>query len=164
MFFTVPDDGDEDGFANVVFGAGKEADDMDQGQGRTELDDKRKVLKATYAESSTGGASAAPFPGEAAPSYMPFVPPRRSSQAAPEPAQMVIPVKVKEVQGINVQSLQEAKPAGLMSMKLRELQCDCDRWGVATSGTKQEVLDRLVTLHEARRDAPRGSSDSGRLT
>ena len=70
---------------------------------------------------------------------------------APKPKEqnqhIIVSVPANKIKKIHVKSLALARPVGLEEMRVRELQADCDRWGIAVSGSKSEILLRLRRLY-----------------
>ena len=155
-YFTIGDSGDEDAFCNMVLGKAPDSDssegEMAQDSGRTALDDRRKAPRPGqgYTQSSEWEYVPPPMPGlgEAMEPILPEIRPTKGkAKKETEEVQMMIKVPKENVEVIRVKSLYEARPANMGELRLRELQCDCDRWGIGTSGTKAEVLDRLRKLY-----------------
>ena len=122
---------------------------MDQDAGYTELDDRRKKPD-TYADSTDWEkVSETPMP-------------RSSNYHHPEPTiattttalgrsiadqQEVIRPKIKaSVETVEVESFAKAVPKNLETLKAFELQSLCEKWGIQTSGSKQDLRDRLEQL------------------
>ena len=135
--------------------AGSE-DEMEQDAGLTELDFRRKKV-ASYSQGSESewDKVSMGYPTEAAP----FVPESSYNIPVPEePDSTKMSRFVQETQGVirpslhakievrEVSSFLEVQPKNLKAMKGYELQAECDRWGVQTSGSKNELLQRLQEL------------------
>ena len=156
-FFTIDDSGGEDGFCNMVAGipdsSSEDDRDMAQDDGRTELDDRRKAAAARsgYLSTSDWDYIEPPLPsafGDSTAFLLPETKPtKKKHNKVEDQVPVTIHVPKEDVEEIKVKTLAEAQPARLQDLRLRELQCDCDRWGIATSGTKAEVQDRLERLY-----------------
>ncbi|CAE7892515.1 KCNF1, partial [Symbiodinium sp. KB8] len=156
-FFTIDDSGGEDGFCNMVAGipdsSSEDDKDMAQDDGRTELDDRRKAAAARsgYLSTSDWDYIEPPLPsasGDSTAFLLPETKPtKKKHNKVVDQVPVTIHVPKEDVEEIKVKTLAEAQPARLRDLRLRELQCDCDRWGIATSGTKAEVQDRLERLY-----------------
>ena len=79
--------------------------------------------------------------------FAPFVPKRDAPKPKEQDQRIIVSVPADKIKKIHVKSLALARPAGLEEMRVRELQADCDRWGIAVSGSKSEVLLRLRRLY-----------------
>ena len=156
-FFTIDDSGDEDGFCNMVAGipdsSSEDDRDMAQDSGRTELDDRRKAAATSggYLSTSDWDYIEPPMPGRSEGTATFLLPEAKPAKKKHNKVEDQVPVTIhvpkEDVEEIKVKTLAEAQPARLRDLRLRELQCDCDRWGIATSGTKAEVQDRLERLY-----------------
>eukprot|EP00439_Symbiodinium_sp_Y106_P054517 s748_g7.t1 len=156
LYFSL-NDGEGDGYCDMVL-ASSEDGEMDQDDGATELDGKRKLEKpqprpdVTAAASSSGWelvSEVPPFPFEGGDASLR---PELFERAAVcedrvLEQQVVIPVKAKDIEVHEIVSFAKTMPVGLEKMIVRDLQADCDRWGVQTSGTRAEVLARLRQLY-----------------
>ena len=143
MFFTLDDQLDLDGSAYMVGHDVEEGEnDMKQDSGFTELDFKRKVAHSPD-ESEAGWSYVTetpevPLPGTGASASL-EVPPNFKKDVRQMP--LVIEEKAS-VTVTKVRSLRGVRPA-LEKLNLRELQHECDVWGVKVSGNKEEVYQRL---------------------
>ena len=160
LYFSL-NDGDGDGYCDMILA---ESDgEMEQDDGETELDGKRRRPNRKGAASSSAAASewefleaAPPFKFEGASREEPEHPDH--GQSPDEEQQVILPVKTKDIETIKVTSFAEARPVGLEEMILRDLQGDCDRWGVQVSGNKAEILQRLRRLYKGELVPKRGCS------
>lgn len=106
--------------------------------------------KTAYSEGSWEAVSEVPMPDRGASSFM--TSPQSTEDEPPvgrmvAETQEVIRPKVKaKVDMVEVPSLGQARPKNLSAMKVFELQQLCDRWNIQTSGTKQELRERLEAL------------------
>ena len=121
-FFSLGDVDDEaDGFCNMVYGGDEdEAGEMQQDAGQTELDERRKIAKA-----SSPDPAMAPWTGET---------------EGP-----MVPVPISDLRIHYVNSFEEVTPDGLMKgdLKLRDLQNVREKWELKMAGTKAELQQRL---------------------
>ena len=146
MFFSLTNSEDLEEFCNMVQEQGE--NDMEQDQGSTELDGKRRNVKPlprvpalpSYATSQVS-QSDWEHVGEATPST-PWV----GVENVPQLHELAdeVSVKAREILFLQVESLEEVRPADLERMKLRELATECDNWNLQTSGTKEVLLKRLL--------------------
>ena len=152
LFFSLgADDEQEEQFCNMVRDTDGEKD-MDQDAGDTYLDKRRKEAKADpESDSSAWEAVAPPYPmasSSAVPEeFAPFVPRRDAQKPKEKDQHIIVSVPADKIKKIHVKSLALARPAGVEEMRVRELQADCDRWGIAVSGSKSEILLRLRRLY-----------------
>ena len=143
MFFTLDDQLDLDGSAYMVGHDVEEGEnDMKQDSGFTELDFKRKVAHSPD-ESEAGWSYVTetpevPLPGTGASASL-EIPPNFKKDVRQMP--LIIEEKAS-VTVTKVRSLRGVRPA-LEKLNLRELQHECDVWGVKVSGNKEEVYQRL---------------------
>ena len=124
--------------------------------GRTKLDEKRK--SRAFAP-STSDWEEVPAPFVADSGYPSFGPQGGEESSGGQDSQRVfVPVKVKkeDVNVIPVKDLNGARPVNLPQLRVRELQCDCDRWGIQTSGTQAEIVERLEQLYAGKAVAKKG--------
>ena len=82
----------------------------------------------------------------------------------PQDEQFLIKVPTKNVEKIKVTSFVEARPASLDELRLRQLQCDCDCWGIQTlrqenrgCGATQEAVQGRASGEERLRPALRSA-------
>ncbi|CAE7262954.1 GIP [Symbiodinium sp. CCMP2456] len=150
LYFSL-NDGDEDGYCDMILDTPTE---MDQDDGNSELDEKRKhpMPKARpEARASTTAewefvSEVPPFPFETdGPDYheAPFA----TSPVKDRSQHVIMPVKTEDIEVHTVKSFAETMPVDLEGMIVRDLQGDCDRWGIQTSGTKAELISRLQQLY-----------------
>ena len=132
---------------------------MQQDAGHTAKDDRRKTA-ASYAGYDDDGWDyvLAPFHDDV---FRPGV--ETGTERAQESGlqdgdteQVVVTVKKKDVQNIEVLNLEELKRKDLGKLKLRDLQGMCDQWQVQTGGTKTEVMARLEQLFRGEAILKRG--------
>ena len=142
-FFSLDGQLDEaDGYANVVL----EAFDMEQDAGETELDSKRKKAQAAADGFPEDGSSAGGYLGTAE-AAAPW-----TTMAAHDKdyVEATVYIPKTSVHYHDVQSLSEVIPADFDEMILRALQQECDRWGIATSGSKAQVKKRLEDFYKGK--------------
>ena len=152
LFFSLRQDDDQDGYCDMVIhdkdGKESEATRMEQDSGATELDGKRKKTAgamASYADSEGWECVASPFVSEQLPEQLPENDrPTVARQESEE--QLVITVPKKDVQIVYVESFQELLGEDLDSKLLRDLQQMCEKWGIQTSGKKDDIKSRLRQL------------------
>ena len=141
MYFSLRQDDDQPGFCDMVFDKDKdEANKMAQDSGNTELDGKRKKIAtpaASYAESEGWECVSPPYVAE---QVLENDRPQLERQESEE--QLVITVPKKDVQIIYVDSFQELFGEEFDNKLLRDLQQMCEKWGVQTSGKKDDVKAR----------------------
>ena len=53
----------------------------------------------------------------------------------------------KDIQVIKITSFVDVKPPDLENLQVRDLQGHCDPWGIAVSGAKNQLLERLKKLY-----------------
>ena len=165
LFFSLRDPGEEgaafmvqDG--NLVQGGKGDETPMEQDAGRTELDDKRKK-PAVYASTAEWDYIPAPFVNED-PDRERLL--EKATDPTPEqigdriPEQVVIDVPREKIEEFRVPSLTMVIPKNLSEMKVRQLQEECDRWGIQTSGRKDEILSRLQNLYNGQPVHKKGCS------
>ena len=115
--------------------------------GNTGYTDSRR--KPAYSDASWEAISAVPMPDGGASS---FLPPQSSEGTPPvgrviaENQEVIHPKVRARVETVEVPSLFQAKPKNLSAMKVFELQQLCEHWSIQTSGTKQDLRERLETL------------------
>ena len=154
LFFSLGDDGLEDQFCNMVRPEQADSEDeMPQDSGRTYLDERRK--QGYTAEGSDWEYVPPAFPSEA----HVLGPLPVAGEAKEDTVQMVFAVDKKNVEDIPVTSLAQARPERLEELRLRELQSDCDRWGIAVSGSKAEVIARLQHFYSGGYVKKKGSAN-----
>ena len=126
----------------MVRDADDEEQSMQQDAGYTELDDRRKPPK-TYAESDWERVSASPMPsGERDFTHLPEM----SARHVSESQEIIRPVIQASVEVKEVENMASEKPRDLGSLKAFELQALCDKWGIQTSGSKKDLVQRLDAL------------------
>ena len=147
-------DDEEDAFCNMVAGqfddsSGSEEAKMAQDSGRTEMDDKRKDPGFRGYVSASGSEweqVAPPMPSGSSAVYAQFGPElptkvsRPRAKAEKETVQMIVKVDRANIEDVRVTSLADVKPARLDELRLRELQCDCDRWNIRGTEQTSEAL------------------------
>eukprot|EP00435_Cladocopium_sp_Y103_P033927 s248_g8.t1 len=120
-FFSLGEELEEDeAYCNMVKSEDDETD-MQQDSGYTETDSRRKAPKAKAA----GTSVPRPWtPGESP----------------------MVPIPVQDLRVYYVDNFNDQIPKGLMEdqLRLRDLQAICDKWEVQTSGTKEQVRERLI--------------------
>ena len=156
LFFSLRDPGEE-GAAFMVRDGNLVTDDLDdethmkQDAGHTEQDDRRRK-PATYDGAGDWEYIPPPFVTECPDrehlheidhSKVPGTDGEDQEQA-------VIRVPKANIEEFRVPSLSLVIPANLAEMKARELQGECDKWGVQTSGRKEELLARLKDLYDGK--------------
>eukprot|EP00439_Symbiodinium_sp_Y106_P007836 s217_g1.t1 len=169
MFFSLRDDDNEEAHCNMIYHQDSDSsgdNEMAQDAGRTELDDKRKP--ATHAGYTSDWLYVeppfSPEPGLGHPSLGSLedaAKKKKKDKTATKERkeeQMVIKIAAEDIEETRVLSLASARPVGLNDMKVRELQADCDRWGVRTSGTKEELRERLNQLYAGEAVLKKGCS------
>lgn len=157
---------ENDGFCHMVTGKDETEDgDMVQDAGYTETDDRRKLPAGSVAPSESAWscvdppfspvnrsgtqfgldlAGVASGSGQATYTSMTF---QDSPGRVVQQTQEIIQPKLNaHIEVREVTSFREVKPGNLEQMKVRELQGQCDRWGVQTSGLKKELIERLQNL------------------
>ena len=155
MFFGLRDHNQEEAHCNMIYHDEDSEKAMDQDAGKTPLDDKRKPAKTSvyagdwlYVEP--------PCPSERGTEPLAVKPEKVKKERKEE--QMIIKVAAEDIEDIRVLSFASARPVGLNDIKVHELQADCDRWGVQTSGTKEELRNRMVKLYEGEAVLKKGCS------
>ena len=154
-FFSISDD-EEAGYAVHPDAGDTSQDEMDQDSGKSKLDEKRK--SRAYAP-STSDWKEAPAPFVTDGGYPSFGPQGGEESSGGQDSQRVfVPIKVKkeDVNVIPVKNLAGARPVNLPQLRVRELQCDCDRWGIQTSGTRAEIVERLEQLYAGKAVGKKG--------
>ena len=144
LFFSLGSENDaEAGFCNMVYEGDGE---MEQDAGKTELDDKRKTrdTEGPSEWSVVSPVSPGTYGYTTAPEWEPPMP----EEKAPETLAQTIYIPTGSVEKLTVPTFASARPAALDKLKVRELQCDCDRWGVATSGTKEQIHARIERFYQ----------------
>ena len=149
LFFSLDGCGDEveeEAHCNMVHDS--EENEMEQDEGFTDTDLRRKQRPPTdVASLSEWETVDEPAQGYAAPSVVaPWIP---DSSHGVDPGEVVAEITVtrkvlvKDLTQLVVPSFEEVKPENLEKMKVRELQQECDNWGIQTSGGRGELLERL---------------------
>ena len=160
MYFTL-DDTEEMPCSAYMLRDDNDENEMQQDEGLTELDLRRKVPNASSGSetgwkppnlssgSETGWSyisadePVVPMPGHEMSSSHLELPRRSTAAAASETRQMPLTMEEEaNVDIIHVRSLSGVRP-DIESFTLRELQHECDVWGIKVSGNKDEVLQRL---------------------
>lgn len=157
---------DDDGFCHMVTGHEEDEDgSMVQDAGYTETDDRRKTA-AKKAEPSESAWSCVdpPYPevniggiaigwgspevarGSGHNTYAELSFPESPGRVVQQSQEIIQPKLNAQVEVREVASFQEVKPTDLDKMKVRDLQAECDRWGIQTGGLKRELLERLQDL------------------
>ena len=163
LFFSLRDPGEEGAAFMVQDGnlvQSEKGDETPMEAGRTELDDKRKE-PAVYASTVDWEYIPAPFVNED-PDRERLL--EKATDPTPEqigdriPEQVVIDVPREKIEEFRVPSLTMVIPKNLSEMKVRQLQEECDRWGIQTSGRKDEILKRLQNLYNGQPVHKKGCS------
>ena len=145
LFFSLRDSGN-DGYCNMVFGdptssEDEEAKAMPQDSGDTELDARRKTA-VTYA--GDGWEYMPPFAAETPdPDYNDGLPKATAVPEGGHTEKVTLTVPKEQISEIIVADFAQVIPANFGSMKVRELQSECHRWGIQTSGKKDDLKARL---------------------
>ena len=157
MLFTLGEEDMElDGFCNMV----KDADEMQQDDGLSELDFKRKKAgrPTSPAASSEGWSKVSEVSGYGSGAEV-VPPPWSQVSVGPLPEGLRLPSKTEEkqmpvrveedvqVKILTVHSIEKMKPE-LSKMTVRDLQTECDRWGIKVSGSKSELFTRLTSFFD----------------
>ena len=157
LYFSL-NDGEGDGYCDMILASPGEEGDMDQDDGLTELDEKRKhsvPQPRTEDPATTSNAGwelvseAPPFPFEGGGGTFESEFPESVAHQRPKDLEqtVVVPVKAKDIEVHDVVSFAKVMPLRLEDLLLRDLQGDCDRWGVQTSGSRGEIIARLRRLY-----------------
>ena len=158
MLFSLDADEDGDGWCNMVLGGAEQASseegEMDQDDGKTALDERRK-FRTPGSDDSVGWEEVdvlPPFPGVghttltgALASEMDL--PKTGKKEEKTKQDVVVPVPKDKIENIRVTSFLDVRPRAIQQLRVRELQADLERWGAAVSGTKAELLVRLGRLY-----------------
>ena len=90
--------------------------------------------------------------------------PNHSHKKKEDSQQLLVDVAAGKIEVIRVTDYLDVKPKSLDSLRLHELQSDCDRWGIVVSGNRTEVLERLRRLYRGepvlRKGCTRSSTSS----
>lgn len=146
MFFTLGDVDDLPASAYMLSHQDDDEHEMQQDDGLTELDARRKVFHKPEASeagwSYVSETSQPPMPEDAVPSSTLELPRLKSIPVFEERQMPMVMEEQAAVSVIHVRSLVGVRPE-LETMPHRELQHECDVWGIRVSGTKSEVFQRL---------------------
>ena len=146
MFFSLANSEELEEFCNMVQGEDEEKS-MDQDDGLTELDGRRRNTKPlprvptlpSYASSQVSQSE-----WEHVDEHTPKTPWINEEHVTQlEEIASEVTVQAREVLFLQVESFEGVRPAGLEKMKLRELAAECDHWNIQTTGSKEVLLTRL---------------------
>ena len=161
MFFTLGDVDDLPASAYMLSHQDDDEHEMQQDDGLTELDARRKVSHKPEASgagwSYVSETSQPPMPEDAAPSSTLELPRLKSIPFSEERQMPMVMEEQAAVSVIHVRSLVGVRPE-LETMSHRELQHECDVWGIRVSGTKSEVFQRLNHFFEGEPVKKKGCS------
>eukprot|EP00435_Cladocopium_sp_Y103_P001908 s5242_g1.t1 len=169
MLFSLedPDDGfqDDEGHSFMVHGGPVEdesnANDMQQDEGHTFTDDRRKPPRGSYAASSEWETvTEPPMPGADRPSGSrafevwapdgPWEQTTSQGRFVEETQEVIKPTMLAKVEVREVSSFAQIRPSNMEQMKSYELQGLCEKWGIQTGGAKKDLLARLNDLFSGR--------------
>ena len=152
MFFSISGD-EDDAEAHCHMVQGDEDPEMEQDEGLTELDLRRKQRQsADDASLSEWEAVSELTHGYTSPaaSAVPWVSDSHSQTPYSFDPKTVIAevtttrkVLAQDVIKLEVPCFGDVRPDNMEKMKVRELQQECDNWDIQTSGTRTELLVRL---------------------
>ena len=156
LYFSVSQsDGTDEEHCNMV-GSKSEESEMEQDSGFTETDSRRKVRAPAMTEGAISDWEAVSdvSQGYAAQStsMTPWVNDSSQSGALMSGEEVLAEITTtkkvlaRDVTDLQVPSLAGVMPDDLGKMKVRDLQAECDNWGIQCSGNRGELLDRLVKL------------------
>ena len=158
MLFSLDADEDGDGWCNMVLGGAEQASseegEMDQDDGKTALDERRK-FRTPVSDDSAGWEEVdvpPPFPGVGHTTLTGALAPemdlpKTAKKEEKTKQDVVVPVPKDKIENIRVTSFLDVRPRAIQQLRVRELQADLERWGAAVSGTKAELLVRLGRLY-----------------
>ncbi len=158
MFFSLQDE-DDDLEAHGYMVTGKDAEDegdMEQDDGRSYLDDRRKIAHS-YASSEWDKISEPPMPSSSADGRGPSQvrdASREAGRFVEENQEMIRPKISAKVEVREVSSFAAVRPSNMEKMKAYELHALCDQWGIYTSGGKWDLIERLKDLFDGK-DVPK---------
>lgn len=152
LYFSISEDEglSEDGHCNMV-GDGSDSD-MQQDSGHTDTDDRRKMRPAYEPSMTDWEAISDTSQGYVSQAYpmVPWIPDASDSTVSGKEViaevTSVRKVRAQDVTELQIPCLSEVVPENLSKMKVRELQTECENWGIQCSGAKGELLDRLNKL------------------
>ena len=148
LYFTLEDvDQDVEAYCNMVGVVDKdEENEMQQDSGLTELGRRRKkVIREVDDESEWGLVSSTldcdnSYYGKPTATSTPWP---TTTASAVEREELLVKVIGASVTNLIVPSFDSVKPTDLDKMTVRQLQQECDQWGIAVSGTKGEIYELL---------------------
>ena len=166
MLFSLddPDDGfqDEEGHSFMVHTGPNDdanANDMQQDEGHTFTDDRRKVSAGSYS-ADWETVTEPPMPGSDRPAgsrpfevWAPDGPWESSTtqgRFVEETQEVIKPTMLAKIEVREVSSFAEVRPSNMEQMKAYQLQGLCEKWGIQTGGAKKDLLTRLEDLFAGR--------------
>ena len=161
LFFNVEDNDEHVEASAYMLGPGeKEEDQMQQDSGTSDYDKRRKKPDAREVDGTSDWSYVSSAPAAESPEQQQtysFV--GHASQMAPwiehqttttmvgggsSQVDVMVAVAAENVSLLFVNSYDDVAPdAPLESMKVRDLQSECEDWGLHTTGSKSELVDRL---------------------
>ena len=131
----------------MVHGVDSEEERMVQDAGYTEQDDKRKKPATSYAESEWDKISEPPMPGVMLwRSETTSTTPTGSRLISSTHEEVIRPTVTAQIETLEVESLNDSRPQSMKELKVYQLQELCNKWGIQTTGSKQDLKDRLETF------------------
>jgi hypothetical protein len=166
MLFSLedPDDGfqDEEGHSFMVHTGPNDdanANDMQQDEGHTFTDDRRKVSAGSYS-ADWETVTEPPMPGSDRPAGSrpfevwapdgPWESSTKQGRFVEETQEVIKPTMLAKIEVREVSSFAEVRPSNMEQMKAYQLQGLCEKWGIQTGGAKKDLLMRLEDLFAGR--------------
>ena len=135
------------------------ANDMQQDEGHTFTDDRRKVSAGSYS-ADWETVTEPPMPGSDRPAGSrpfevwapdgPWESSTKEGRFVEETQEVIKPTMLAKIEVREVSSFAEVRPSNMEQMKAYQLQGLCEKWGIQTGGAKKDLLMRLEDLFAGR--------------